>query len=74
MQTYTKLDGGRVVVKTGCIGRLTLIQASVAAILLGPFMWVICQEPLWWCCTAMFLAPFIVDGLRPVHIYYPPEQ
>lgn len=70
---YTTSDGRKVSVRTGNLSRRTLYQSVVLAVLLTPFFAFIHNDwtPFGLATTALclFLAPIIVDALKPVHTY-----
>ena len=50
------------------------IQCFALGLIGGPIMWVANQmtsnrPPFWWCCVGMFLAPLVVEVLRPTYVY-----
>jgi hypothetical protein len=54
------------------ITKRTLFQAVVLALIAGPLCYIIFPDKhgigdFVWCCVAMFLAPFIVDLIRPTY-------
>ena len=54
------------VLRTGCISRKTVLEGIAGAVVLGPICWAIGLCPsILWCCGSMFLAPFVVDAIRP---------
>lgn len=74
MKTYTLKDGTKVTVSTGCIGRKTIVQGVVIGFALGMLALIFKTHETtfdyWWPFVGGFLAPFIVDGIRPVHTYH----
>lgn len=54
-------------ITTGCISRRTFFQGIVLGLTIGPLTYFIGMgSGLAWNCFAMFLAPFVVDAIKPV--------
>jgi len=54
------------VIKTGCISKRTFFKGIALAVIIGIPYSFLCEKQLWTTMLAMFAAPFIVDGLRPI--------